>query len=117
MAISGQVAVSESDLSSNLSASLSGEAIRPSFDTIATTVLADATVTLVKISPDGTEIDVATTTTDSEGNYSFEDVDVASGGNGESTDFYYEVRAETDELEVSAPLAPTAYNDEVNLSP
>lgn len=117
VALSGQVAVPEADVSASLSASLSGESLAPNFETIATTILADATVTLVKISPDGTEEEVATTTTDSEGNYSFEDVDVASGGNGESNDFYYEIRATTDTVEVSAPVAPTEDNDAVNLSP
>lgn len=119
--LSGQVAVSSSDL--NLSAMPKEQvALAKSapikFLTKANSALTGATVQVYKIFANGTEeaVSGATDTTDSEGNYSIADVPVASTGTGAATDFYYEVRATSGSLDVRAPTAPTA-DTTVNLSP
>lgn len=118
--VSGQVAVSDSDASLSLPPALKAATknIRPQFATIATAVLASTEVSLIKITGDGEEEIVTTATTDATGNYSFADVPIAVGGNGEDTDFYYEVRV-GGELDVRAPVAPTGNNatETANISP
>lgn len=118
--VSGQVAVSDSDANLSLPPNLKAATknIRPQFATIATAVLASTEVSLVKITGDGEEETVTTATTDATGNYSFADVPIAVGGNGEDTDFYYEVRVGGD-LDVRAPVAPTgdSATETANISP
>ena len=70
--------------------------------------LDNATVSVYKIYPDGTEELVGTTTADAAGKYSFAELDPASGGTGASDDFYYEVRASSGTLDIRAPAAPMA---------
>lgn len=99
--LSGTIAVSTSDASTvtsvtHLKAIDSNES-----------ALSGATVNLYKIFEDGTETLVDTTTSNTNGTYSFSDVDAAAGGNGTSTDFYYEVRATMGDLDLRAPAAPT----------
>lgn len=116
--LSGQVAVSgaDADLASPLSKSFSKNA-RPVFKTIATTGLAGAAVSLVKIKADGSEEDSGiTATTDSSGNFTLSDVPKPTAGTGASTDYYYEIRATSGSLEVRAPAAPEA-DKTINLSP
>ena len=119
--LSGQVAVADTDLSlSALPAKTlaKARATLPKFKTIAKAVLPEATVSLYKVLADGTEEVVAgaTATTDASGNYTIADVPVATGGTGAATDFYYEVRAASGDLEVIAPVAPEA-DTTVDVSP
>jgi len=81
--------------------------------------LADASVTLFKIFPDGVEeeVDIGTVTTDETGAYSIPDVPVPTTGTGSAEDFYYEVRvSDGDDIDVRAPAAPTA-DTTVNVNP
>lgn len=118
--LTGQVAISEVD--SSLAVPLNNSAVgNPSmirFFTKANTPAAGFNVTLYKIKGDGTEEAApgVTATTDSSGNYTLSNVPAVTVGTGAATDFYYEVRAASDTLEVKAPAAPTA-DDTVNLSP
>lgn len=119
--LSGQVAVTSSDLASaslkpNQIALAKKSTVR--FATRADSALPSATVTLYKIFANGTEEAVSgvTATTDASGSYTLENVPAAVTGTGASTDFYYEVRATSGSLEVRAPTAPIA-DTTVNLSP
>lgn len=117
--LSGQVAVSSADAALS-AAPPSLRAARKSsvrFQTTADTPLASATVTVVKMMADGTEEETdLTATTDESGNFTIGDVPVAEVGTGSSTDFYYEIRAESGDLTVIAPAAPEEDAD-VNISP
>jgi hypothetical protein len=119
--ISGQVALSAEDLQlaqNTANAVLEFQTARPKFQTVATSTLPNAAVTLVKIKADGTESVVTgvSATTDSSGNYTLEGVPSATTGTGSSDDFYYEVRATSGKVVVSGPTAPTS-SGTVNLSP
>ncbi len=94
--VSGTVTVSDSDASSSALPLKNAKAL-----------LSGSTVRLYKMKPDNSEELIDTTTTDSNGSYSFSNVPKAAGGNGSSTDFYYEVRASSGTIDVRAPLAPT----------
>jgi hypothetical protein len=70
----------------------------------------DGTVELFKIFPDGTEesVDIGAVTTDETGSYEIPDVEIAETGNGEDSDFYYEVRVSDGAgTDVRAPAAPS----------
>lgn len=117
----GQVAISSSDLTSTSLKQgriLEAKKAGIKFATKADTVLPDATVTVYKIYADGTEEVVSgiTATTDAEGNYTLTNLPVAETGTGASTDFYYEIRATSGDLEVVAATAPTS-DTNVNISP
>lgn len=113
--LSGQVAVNASDVASLSLPPTLALGIRPKFTTSADTPLANASVTLVKITADGTETTATTTTTDATGNYTLE-APAATGGTGAATDFYYEVRVTSGDVTVRAPAAPSA-DETVNVSP
>ncbi len=119
--IEGQVLVGSADLNlaSPISKSLASKATpNASITTLADTPLPNATVDLYKISADGTEEIVAgkSTTTDANGNYTITDFTPAVPGTGALTDFYYEVRATSGDVEVIAAAAPTE-DATVNLTP
>ena len=127
--VSGQVAVSAVDLQLAQNTStiltsprLKGEAdeksVRPSFQTVADSVLPQASISLVKIKADGTKEAVSgvTATTDNSGNFKLEGVPASILGTGKVSDYYYEVRATRGSVVVSAPAAPTTTST-VNLSP
>ncbi|MBI2092060.1 MAG: hypothetical protein HYT75_03590 [Deltaproteobacteria bacterium] len=119
--IEGQVMVGSADLNlaSPISKSLASKATpNASITTLADTPLPNATVDLYKISADGTEEIVAgkSTTTDANGNYTITDFTPAVPGTGALTDFYYEIRATSGDVEVIAAAAPTE-DATVNLTP
>lgn len=72
--------------------------------------MASATVTLWKISPDGTatQIDIGTVTTDSTGAFTIPSVAIPATGTGATSDYYYEVRITDGTNTVKYPLAPKA---------
>lgn len=88
------------------------------FPTSADTVVNDAEVSLVKIFPDKSEevVDIGTVTTDVNGNFTIDNVEVPVTGSGEPTDFYYEVRVTEGVLEIKAPCAPEG-DATINISP
>jgi hypothetical protein len=119
--ITGQAAISLSQLTAASLRSGDSAGIKSvpvHFATTANSALPNATVKLYKISADGTETQVTgvTATTDTAGNYTLTNVPDAVTGTGSATDFYYEVRASSGGLDISAPVAPTA-DTTVNLSP
>ncbi|MBX7149483.1 hypothetical protein K1X76_10425 [bacterium] len=116
--VTGQVSVRSTDVAASLSTLTKSTAI-PRFETVGDTVLANAEVTLVKINADGTETEEATTTTDSEGNYTLAQVDVCQAGTGADDDYYYEMRVTSGDVTVKAPACPTGDSEEValNVSP
>lgn len=73
-------------------------------------VVANATVAMFKIFPDGSssQVDIGTITTDAQGNYTVPNVPVPDTGAGASDNFYYEVRVSSDTLDIRAPAAPSA---------
>lgn len=118
--LSGQAAVSDADANLTVPPQLRAatKSIKPKFATTARAALPSATVTLFQINGDGTEsqVDIGTVTTDDSGNYTIDEVPVASSGAGTSDDFYYEVRVTSGDLTVTAPTAPTT-DTTVNVSP
>ncbi len=68
--------------------------------------LAQAKVSLYKRTKSGVSTLVDETTSDDAGQYSFASVPKAVTANGNEDDFYYEVRATLDEVDISAPVAP-----------
>lgn len=72
--------------------------------------MASATVTLWKISPDGTvtQVDIGTVTTDSTGAFTIPSAAIPATGTGAATDYYYEVRITDGTNTVKYPLAPKA---------
>jgi len=119
--ITGQVAVGLSDLpaaklrADQLAAAKASPVL---FKTSAKSVLPGAAVTLYKMNADGTEelVSGLTATTDASGNYTLACVPDAVTGTGAATDYYYEVRATSGSVEVTAPVAPTG-DETVNVSP
>jgi hypothetical protein len=115
--ITGRVVVGVSDLAapSVRAVAHKGEARRASS---ADSALTNAQVTLVKIKADGAEETVSgvTATTDGNGNFTLTGVPDAVSGTGASTDYYYEIRASSNGIEVSAPAAPTS-DETVTVSP
>jgi len=119
--LSGQVVVTSSQLAAagfkagDISRARAASVM---FATTADSALPDATVTLYKMKADGTEevVSGVTATTDANGNYTLDNIPPVQTGTGAATDFYYEVRATSGSLEVSAPAAPTA-DDTINISP
>ena len=112
LTLTGQVVVTQADfdLAVPVSRKATGKRAPISFDTVATTPAADFDITLYKIKADGSEELVSgnTATTDANGNYMLEEVEVPTTGTGAATDFYYEVRATNanSEFELRAPAAP-----------
>ena len=102
LTITGSVKVASADLAA---AAVSTSAL----PTTADQDLAGATVTLVKMKPDGTEelVDIGTVTTDATGAFSIPDVPPVEAGSGAATDAYYEVRVTKGTVEEAVPLAPT----------
>lgn len=119
--VDGQVLVSAGDLSlaAPLSKSLSSKAA-PNFSvvTLADTALAGATVSLYKIYGDSTKtlVDGISAITDDSGLFTLTNVPSAVTGTGASTDYIYEVRATSGDLEVVAATALTG-DATVNLTP
>ncbi len=118
--LSGQVAVRSSDISAlGAQGALKTSSVMtaPKFATIGDTVLADASVTLVKKTAAG-DSNVASTTTDSAGNYTLSEVPVCQTGTGTSSDFYYEIQVTDGDLTVKAPACPSAAigDEAVNVS-
>ncbi len=72
--------------------------------------MANATVTLWKIPPDGipAQVDIGTVTTDSTGAFTIPNVTLPTTGTGATTDYYYEVRITDGTNTVTYPLAPKA---------
>lgn len=114
--LSGTAVVAGSGAPQVFSASNARAALR--VGAASNTALADASVSLVKVFADGSEstVDIGTVTTNSDGEFTIEDVPAAPSGSGASSDFYYEVRISKDDLEIKAPSAPDD-DATVNVSP
>ncbi len=84
------------------------------------TALSGATVTLHKVFGDSDTadetVDIGTVTTDSDGNFTIPDIELAPAGSGADTDFYYEVRITKGDLQLRSPAAPRE-DATVNVSP
>lgn len=110
--LSGQVAVRTADIAASISTPQNvkglSKLVSPKFATVGDAVLGNATVTLIKILADGTEEEMATTTTDSSGNYSLAEVDICQAGTGASDDYYYELRVVSGDVTVRSAVCPTA---------
>lgn len=111
LTITGTASVAAADLPA---AAVSTSAL----PTTADTALDGATVTLVKITPDGTEepVDIGTVTTGANGAFTIPDVEPVETGTGAATDAYYEVRVKKGTVEEKIPLAPTG-NTAVEVTP
>ena len=72
--------------------------------------LPSATVTMSKVTPDGTKtaVNIGTVTTDSSGNFTIPNVVVPTTGTGASTDYFYEIKVTDGTNTVTYPVAPTA---------
>ncbi len=95
---------------------LQGSYNGPSYSVFGTRKLAQAKVSLYKRTQSGVETLVAETTADDNGQYSFSDVSKAVTSNGDANDFYYEVRASLDDVNITAPVAPDA-DTKVDVTP
>ena len=78
----------------------------------------NATVTLYKRTRDGNRTKVGSSVqTSADGSYSFSEVDQAVGGNGDTSDFFYEIEASDGTNTVSTPIAPASDNSNVDINP